>query len=344
MKRQQNIRSRSNPSQSTRKPKPAAAPIKRVNKQPKEKKHAAKGLFSTLGGLAGTALGGGPGAAIGSAAGSLLGDLFGWGDYEEVAPVNFPIHTNTTIGEVTPMATQIPLMHSGNGTCRIAKREYVGDINATPGFTNNYYKLTPTNTALFPWLSKIAINFEQYKFLGVTFGYRSLTANALGSTGDPSMGSVTICCEYDVNALPAISKVQANSMVFAVSCKPSESMLFPIECDPDLTPSQPLWTATNPRINGSTDDKRLETMGNVQFCTQGAPTAYLAGELWVTYDVLLIKPIVPQTPRVGVKEILTQVGGTITSPNVPNHSLGSLKIEVDDCDYPTLPPPLRRHA
>lgn len=240
------------------------------------------------------------------------------------------------------MASQIPLMHSGNGTCRIAKREYIGDVYMTTGFTNNYYKITATNVKLFPWLSRIALNFEQYKFLGLTFGFRSLTANALGSTGNPSMGSLTICCEYDVNGAPAVTKVQANSMMFAVSCKPAESMLFPIECDPETTPNQPLYTATNQRVSGAVEDKRLETLGLVQFCTQGAPQVYTCGELWVTYDVLLIKPLVPFNVVTGVKELKGVEGGHITSSSPADLPLGEFTPMDEACDYPPTPVLSRR--
>lgn len=234
--------------------------------------------------------------ALGSAAGDLLGSLFGWGDYEMVPPVNFPIQTNSVLGLTTPLASQLPLMHGSEGCVRIQKREFIRDVKMTNSF--NVVTIIPLNPLdpQFPWLSKIAVNFEQFKWLGLAFGFRSLTANALGTAGDPSMGSVTIVTQYDALDLAPNSKTEANNSLFSTSCKPAESMLHPVECDPEQTPSQPLYTGANEIIASSAQfarDPRLSFMGFTSVCTQGAPPAadgYLCGELWVTYDIMFYKP------------------------------------------------------
>lgn len=274
-----------------------------------------EGLLSKIGGALGSALGPG-GSVLGAQAGELLGDLFGWGDYEMSPPVNYPLQNNTTLDLVTPMAAQIPLMHGGEGTCRIAKREYVRDIIMTDGFLNTYFKINPVNVQLFPWLSTIANRFENFKFLGLTFGFRSLTANALGVAGNPSMGSITFATEYDVIAAPYTSKAQAAAALFATTCKPAESMLHPVECDPDLTPAPPLYTDAMPR-SGNTEDLRWANLGLFQIITQGAPgfDYKAAGELWVTYDVLLIKPCLPKPPEeLALDRVVTEFGGMLRAP------------------------------
>lgn len=280
---------------------------------PPKPRRKAEGLFAGIGSLLGAGLGGPSGGIVGNAAGSLLGDLFGFGDYEITPPVNFPIQNNTTVGMVTPMAAQIPLMHGGDGTCRIAKREYIGDVTMSDVFSNQYYKINPTSTVLFPWLSTVAVNFEQFKFLGLSFAFRSLTANALGTAGSPSMGSVTFATEYDVNALPANTKAQASSMIFSTSCKPSESMLHPIECDPEVTPTAPLFTAAVTRIGSITNDERLQTMGFFQVITQGAPQGGYksSGELWVTYDILLLKPLIRSRALAGTLTTFKDGGSVV---------------------------------
>jgi hypothetical protein len=240
----------------------------------------------------------------------MLGNLFGWGDYEAVPPVNYEVASNTTVGMQTPMASQIPMMHTEDGSTRIKKREYIGDIPMTPGFARIIFTLNPTSPQTFPWLSTIAANYEQYKFLGVSFGFRSLTANALGSTGNPALGSITLATQYDVYDTPITTKVQANNALFSTSCKPSESMLHPIECDPEQTPSQPLYTGINEASGptGPFPDLRLKHMAFTSVITQGGPPegTYLCGELWITYDIMLYKPMiktgVPTAERVSILE------------------------------------------
>lgn len=229
-----------------------------------------------------------------------MGTLFGFGDYEDTAPVNYPIHNNSLIGIQTPLASQLPEMHAGQGVCRISKREYIRDIIMTNAVTNSVLPLNPVDPLTFPWLSGIASKFEQYKFLGLAFGFRSLTANALGATGNPSMGSVTFATSYDVLDQVMLTKTEANNALYATSCKPSESMLHPVECDPELTPNQPLYTGINEKPAAAqysvthARDLRLNYLGFLQVMVQGGPAGivYNPGELWVTYDVILMKPMI----------------------------------------------------
>jgi hypothetical protein len=274
--------------------KPVIRPAK-IKPVPAKKVRKNQGLLSGVGSALGSAFGP-SGSVIGAAAGDLLGDLFGWGDYEATAPVNYPLNNNSVVGVQTPLASQIPMMHGEDGSCRIRKREYIQDVLMTTAFATDAFGLNPTDVRTFPWLSSIATKFEQYKFLGLAFGFRSLTANALGSTGNPSMGSVTVLTQYDVLDLVVTSKTQANNALYATSCKPAESMLHPVECDPEQTPNLPLYTGSNeynPTLPDAARDLRLNYLGFTTVATQGAPGIdYLAGELWVTYDVMLYKPMV----------------------------------------------------
>jgi hypothetical protein len=272
-----------------KKPKP---PIRSKTPSSKPRKHA--GLLSGVGGALGSAFGP-SGSVIGSAAGDLLGDLFGWGDYDSVAPINYNLVNNTTVGLETPLASQIPMMHTEDGSCRIRKREFIADVQMNPTFTTLAYGLNPALVTTFPWLSTVASNFEQYKFLGLTFGFRSLTANALGLAGNPGMGSVTLLTQYDIYDAAVVNKTTANNALYATSCKPAESMLHPVECDPEQTPSQPLYTGVNevPVTTTLDRDLRLNYLGFTTLATTGGPPAvYNCGELWVTYDVMLYKPMV----------------------------------------------------
>jgi len=272
-------------------------------KPAKKKEHKHKGLLSAIGGTLVNAFAPGSGGVIGAAAGDLLGNLFGWGDYAGTAPITYEVNSNSSMGFQTPLAAQIPAMHTENGVTRIRKREYITDINMSEIWEKRIFALNPADPKTFPWLSKVAANYEQYKFLGVAFGFRSLTANALGATGSPAMGSVTILTQYDAYDIAPDDKVEANNAMFATSCKPSENMLHPVECDPEQTPSQPLYTGVNESLETKTDfstarDYRLTYMGFTTVGTQGGPPApvalgYKCGELWVTYDVMLYKPMLP---------------------------------------------------
>jgi hypothetical protein len=148
-------------------------------------------------------------------------------------------------------------------------------------------------------LAAVAANYQEWKVLGMVFEFRSLSGNVASGTV-AAQGSLTLSVRYDPLAPAPVNKIDALNSNYAVSCKPSESMICPIECDPNETPSLPLriLPAGVPRTDPTlwkTYDPHFYVMGLLDIVTQGAPNDYNgAGELWVTYDVLLLKPRIPK--------------------------------------------------
>ena len=67
------------------------------------------------------------------------------------------------------------------------------------------------------------------------------------------------------------------------------SVFHPIECDPKVTAQEVLYIRSTGVPDG--DDQRLYDWGNFQIATSGFQGASVTiGELWVTYDIALIKP------------------------------------------------------
>lgn len=182
---------------------------------------------------------------------------------------------------------QIGLMHGDNGSTRVRHREYVRDMPGSIGFRNITFAINPTNPQLFPWLSALAQNYEQYKILGMIFEFRSLSASALNSV-NTALGSVSLATQYNSLDQPFVNKQQVLNYMFGTSCKPSESMTHPVECDPSQTPNQPLYVRLTTQAAG---DPRLFDFGVLNYCTIGMQAdVAIIGELWVSYDILLIKP------------------------------------------------------
>lgn len=223
----------------------------------------------------------------------MFSTITGIGDYSDnMSAIPYPVMSNTIVGRSTPLSAQVPRMYSDHGAVRIQHREFCFDLPMTVLFTNKNGSITPDNQQLFPWLYLIANQFENYKWLGLVFEFRSLSANAI-SGASAGMGSVSMATIYDSYSAPYVSKVQANNALFATSCKPSESMFHPVECDPDMTPTTALFTRPDSGAPGIRDT-RFESLGSLNIITIGAPAAYpVCGEIWCTYDILLIKPRVP---------------------------------------------------
>lgn len=228
------------------------------------------------GGKAGSYLG----ELLGGTAQNLLGGLIsGLGDYDVKHNVLLAPEPPTIIND------------SVKGGITFRHREYLRDIitSGTAGaFNIDSYLINPGNEKTFPWLSQVATNFEQYSLEGVIFEFRSMSADALNST-NTALGTVIMATNYDsVDALFK-TKGEMENYEWGMSTKPSCNMLHPIECAPRQTSITELYILNGPVPAGT--DPRLYHWGNMQIATNGFQgTSVNIGELWITYQVRLLKP------------------------------------------------------
>jgi len=209
--------------------------------------------------------------------------LLGFGDYEVVH------NTLTKPGSyIVNGAEQVPMMGSGmDGSFRVQHREFLTNISSSVGFSNLIYDINPGLVETFPWISAIAAQFEQYKIMGMTVDYVSTSATSLVSGTNVAMGSVSIATQYNSLSPPFSNLQQLLNYQFATSCKPSENLCHAIECDPGQTPSLPLYVRTGAVTSG---DLRLYDLGQVNVATYGSQAVSVIGQLWISYDVMFLKP------------------------------------------------------
>lgn len=258
----------------------------------KKRLAAKRDAMSSLGKVVGASLGGylgGPGgAAIGTQLGSYaqhIGRIFGSGDYVTNSE---GIKENSVL-----IGGQIPSFSGTASTTRIKHREYLGDIltSSTAGaFSIQSYALNPGIQASFPWLSQVCgSTWQQYRINGMIFEFRSMSANALNST-NTALGSVVMCTDYDSKDAVFTSKQQMENTLYGVSCKPSSSMVHAIECQRSQTAVSELYVRASDVPSGA--DIRLYDLGRFSIATVGGQAANVnLGELWVSYDITLFKPI-----------------------------------------------------
>lgn len=124
-----------------------------------------------------------------------IATLTGYGDY--------------TAGGVN-LGDQVPIVRNTPVGCIVRHREYIGDLIATAGFVVNPQKINPSNGAIFPWLSKIAANFEEWIPRGIIFEYRTMSSDTVVnvSSGSPALGTVIMATDYNVYNPPFASKQQ----------------------------------------------------------------------------------------------------------------------------------------
>lgn len=248
------------------------------------------GSFGKAGRWVGRALGsafaGEGGGKVGEAIGGLahyIGKIFGSGDY-----VSSP-----GVKENTILAPQIPSFRSGKTQCRINHREFLGDLYSSPTantFDIQSFPINPGLNSTLPWLSQVCgATFQQYRINGMVFEFRSMSSDALNST-NTALGCVTMATDYDSADSPFTSKQQMENTEFGVSCKPSSNMIHAIECAPRLTTATELYIRAVD--NPANTDIRLYDWGKFYVATSGCQgTSVNLGELWVSYDITLIKSI-----------------------------------------------------
>jgi len=257
-----------------------------------------KGTFSKGGAYLGTTGGrmagggygmAGPGGAIGGKIGGYLGKglsrILGFGDYTVTS--NSLVKEGMAIapGEAVPSFGVI-----GHAT-RVRHREYIGDVLVPSdplAFSNTSYTINPGNTTTFPWLSSLAANYQQYRFEGLVFEFKTLSSDI--SAGG-ALGSTMLATNYDVTESPYSDKVHLENSQYAVSAKPSHSQIHTIECDPTAS-TQNLWYVRDGSSSTASSDNRFYDLGLFQIATAGLPGAAgeVLGELWASYDVSLFKP------------------------------------------------------
>lgn len=214
--------------------------------------------------------------------GRAIDTVTGGGDYA--------VTTNSLYsGQVTSAGPPVFVSHnkSGSGNTRIRHREPFLGAFSTPGvdFSLQSYTINPTNAELFPWLSGIAAQYEQFKIWGLIFEFVTNSATAVAST-NTALGTVVMATQYNVLENAFTSKTQMEQYEFSVAGPPSNSLMHPVECAPSERSTNMLFCD----LTTGGGDPRFSVLGKLNLATSGMQSASVIGEMWVTYDIELVKP------------------------------------------------------
>jgi len=279
------------------------------------------------------------GGAIGNLAGNFFSKLFGKGDY-----TGFDVERNSLV--IPRHADSVPQIGNDQGVIRVRHREFVDDVYGSVAFSNRAIVISPMNFALFPWLGTFAECFEQYRIMGMIIEYKATSATANLST--PAMGSVALATIYNVAQDNFASKRECLNHYFACSAAPYRDLIHPIECKDMYDPAKLYYIRTGQENPAAYRDSRLEDYGTLNIVTQGMPASYIIGELWVSYDVMLVKPrirsgagvtFVDPNP-IGVESLNTVTHVPEWVPLVcPMHPVGAALPSISEEKDAELPPP-----
>jgi hypothetical protein len=180
-------------------------------------------------------------------------------------------------------------MHRSGQTVRIRHKEFLGPITGSVAFNvGAAYPINPGMSGTFPWLADIARSFQEYEIKGMIYHYIPTSGSAVSSTSS-ALGSVMIQTTYRATDDAPKSKIEMMNEYCANEVVPFDTMIHPIECDPKENPFAVHYTRSGTIPSG---DLLLYDIGTTFVATQGMQSAYVVGDLWVTYDIELRKPIV----------------------------------------------------
>lgn len=240
-------------------------------------------MFRALGGGVGTLAGGylgypTVGGQIGTSLGAAMSKWLGSGDYR--------------VAQNSVLSTgDIPAMHNDGQSIIVRHKEFVTELTSSTSF--QVRKALPLNPGLpgsFPWLSTVARNYLEYKIKGMVFHYVPTSGNAVGST-NTALGSVMFQTTYRASDVAPTSKVEMLNEYCANECVPSDTVCHPIECDPKENPFQVQYTRNTAVPSG--DSTLLYDLGTTYIAVTGQQANdVVLGDVWVTYEVELKKPVV----------------------------------------------------
>lgn len=210
-----------------------------------------------------------------------------------------------------------------------AHREFIGDITSSIAFTTTTYPINPGNPVLFPWMSQIAILYEEFEMLGMLLEYKSSSGTS-NTAAVPGMGLVLMATDYDPYDNSFFSKRQMEAAEFSSSGVPYENFLHAIECDPKrnvLATQYVVPGITN--YSQASGDARFSVLGNTTVATVGQQAdGVVMGELWCTYHVRLSRPILENSNSVFSQNLEYTMGDTLFTLNKNTVSNGSLGFTV----------------
>lgn len=174
-----------------------------------------------------------------------------------------------------------------------SNKEYLCDIYAPPTnvpFSIQTFAINPALQQTFPWLSQLALNFEEYEMIQLIFTYKSTVADFASASGQ--VGQIVMATQYNPSAEDFADKDEMMLYEGGMSCKTTESMIHGVECDP----AKLQQGATKYTRGGSlppTEDLKSYDIGKLSLAILNCPSTYAnqqLGELWVSYTIKLRKP------------------------------------------------------
>lgn len=213
---------------------------------------------------------------------------------------------------VKAMGRPAKVVRYPDGRVIIRHAEYITNVPSATGFSLATFPLNPGMSATFPWLSRIAQNFEEWVPKGIFFEFRTTSSDTLVTAStSPSLGQISMATQYNALDTNFQNNIQLLNYENASTTKPSRNLKHMVECKRSQTVMDEMYIRTGAIPPNA--DLRLYDLGKTSVSAsgmqvQGSPM----GQLWVSYEIELRKPRIPQDPIDDTATAHFQIPGTVT--------------------------------
>lgn len=204
----------------------------------------------------------------------------------------------------------------------ISHSEYLQDIYGPTSaqFSSESWDLNPGIAENFPWLSQIAMNYEEYQFEQLLFHFKPTVDVTATNNSSGATGTIIMATNYNPEAAAFVNKETMMQYHGANSGRVVDRHTHGVECDPRKNSGSPRKFVRSLPVLQSGDASAYDH-GKFQLALVNLPSAFFnqaIGELWVTYKVRLMKP-----------RLYSGVGGAIQEcrfVNIPSTNLLSTNL------------------
>jgi len=175
-------------------------------------------------------------------------------------------------------------------SCTISEDEYIAEVigGATgANFNNTAYPINPGQAGTFPWLAKIAAQWEKYHINSLEFYYKP---EVTGFATAGQSGKVIMSIDFDASDSPPATKQQMEDTIPHVDGMPATTVRLPLRGS-QLHSLYPTLYVRPGGLPGAADIKTYDA-GTLNIATQGLNSnAATLGELRVRYNITLLVPV-----------------------------------------------------
>jgi len=196
---------------------------------------------------------------------------------------SIPAALSTTIVTASPS-----ISHSRDSRSVVVSHvEFVAPASTNDVFLAQHYSINPGLATMFPWLSEMSKNYEQYEFEELRFVY-------IPSVGTDFDGFVALAPEYDVYDPVPATLAEMSAFVGNTVCQSYQRCM--VEFDP-VAMRQPGPLKYIRKSASDDEDLQESDAGKLVFASDGHATPANSGFIYVEYRVKLYSPQTGVTTR-----------------------------------------------